>query len=164
MGRYRMVVKFTMRRLARRLRRAYLSGEATPPLPSSKETPVTDVLIVDDDRVACETFASVLRGAGYEATVAENAMEAVLELHLRPAHVIVCDVRMPYVGGTDFYAQLLAELPAMAERVVFVTGATDRETMARVEDTGRPCLAKPVDGAELVRTVGTVAHRTRESS
>ena len=123
---------------------------------------MTDVLIVDDDRLTCETFESVLRGAGYAVRVAENAMEAILELHLRPVHVIVCDVRMPYVGGTDFYQQLTQELPALAERVVFVTGAMDRDTRSRLDDTGRPVLSNPVDHTELVRLVGTVAHRARQ--
>ena len=115
------------------------------------------VLIVDDDRVTCEMLETILVRAGYRATIAENALEAVLELQFRPVDVIVCDVRMPYVEGTDFYAQLTEELPAMARRVVFVTGLTDGATRTVLQDTGRPYLLKPVDAAELVRLVGTVA-------
>ncbi|HEX9690886.1 MAG TPA: response regulator [Gemmatimonadales bacterium] len=118
---------------------------------------MTDVLVVDDDPVARETLEAVLRKAGYNVFVAANAFEAFMELRVRPVHVVVSDVRMPYVEGTNFYHQLSEEFPALAERVVFVTGSSDPRAVAT--ETGRLCLSKPLDPEAVLRTVKAIADR-----
>lgn len=122
-----------------------------------------DVLIIDDDPDVLSAYTRLLEREGYSVTVASNGLEASLEIKLRPYHVIVCDVLMPFQEGTDFHRWLKQEFPALARKVVFVTGmADDAGVHTLLEETGRPCLRKPVDPAVLVREVGRVAKLASE--
>jgi CheY-like chemotaxis protein len=119
-----------------------------------------DVLIVDDDPSVRRTYVKLLEGEGYSVTSASSGFEAFLEVQLRPYHVIVCDVLMPFQRGTDFYRWLKQKFPAMARQVVFVTGwADDPDVRALLDDTGQPYLPKPVEADALLREVDRLAER-----
>jgi len=67
-----------------------------------------------------------------------------------PFDVILTDLRMPTVGGREFYEPLAASDPAAASRVVFATGDTVGDDALRfLEASGRPFLRKPFTLAEL---------------
>jgi CheY-like chemotaxis protein len=67
--------------------------------------------------------------------------------------VIVCDLRMPRLGGREMYERLAVEHPAIAQRVIFATGDTVRgDTLTFLQSLGRPFLHKPFTLTEL-RTV-----------
>jgi CheY-like chemotaxis protein len=58
------------------------------------------------------------------------------------------------VDGRAFYGMLMASMPSMASRVIFVTGdvaGTDAEQF--LEETGCRWLAKPFRLTDLVRAV-----------
>ena len=114
-----------------------------------------DVLIVDDDAVVRQSLSAILGAKGHAVHVAANAFEALMELRIRAFHVIVSDVKMPYVEGTSFYRQVVAEFPELAKRFVFLTGSTTPASI--VAETGRPCLAKPFDATEIIGVVEAVA-------
>src|SRR5262249_30851760 len=69
--------------------------------------------------------------------------------------LIFCDVAMPERSGQDFYEELRATRPELAERVVFVTGGTVTPQLSEfLESVPRPCLSKPFGAAELREQVG----------
>jgi CheY-like chemotaxis protein len=73
---------------------------------------------------------------------------------VRKAHfdVIVCDLKMPRLDGTQFYRELATLQPDAARRVMFVTGdvaGTDAERF--LEETGCRWLAKPFRLKDLLR-------------
>jgi DNA-binding response OmpR family regulator len=64
---------------------------------------------------------------------------------------------MPRVDGKAFYRTLAAASPAVAKRVIFVTGdvaGTDAEEF--LEESGCRWLAKPFRLGDLLRTVRDV--------
>jgi CheY-like chemotaxis protein len=64
--------------------------------------------------------------------------------------LIISDLRMPRLGGREFYQALLSQAPAAARHVAFSTGDTVRgDTLDFLESSGRPCLQKPFSLAEL---------------
>ena len=68
--------------------------------------------------------------------------------------VVVTDVMMPEMNGIEFYSALMGSHPKLANRTLFISGGiTSGELHERVTGTGRPCLAKPVDPQELVRSI-----------
>ncbi len=68
--------------------------------------------------------------------------------------VVICDLKMPRVDGMSLYRAIAAATPALARRVIFVTGdvaGTDAERF--LEDSGCRWLAKPFRLADLLRAV-----------
>ena len=121
---------------------------------------MTEVLIVDDDEGVRDAFSRSLRLAGYEVTAVENGVEALHEIAQREFQVVVCDYRMPALGGQGFYEQLEEVYPLVASRVVFVTGfAGDPAIEPFLMQTGQPVLAKPVELQALVAAVTRIATR-----
>ena len=117
-----------------------------------------DVLIVDDNPEVSRALARVLERAGYMVKIMDNGLAAFAELQQTPFSVIVLDILMPFLEGKSFFRQIEADFPAMTKRVLFVTGmAGDEETMDFIEQTGQPCLAKPVDMEHFVKTVRKLA-------
>ena len=55
-------------------------------------------------------------------TTASNGLPALAELQEQSYRVIVCDVKMNFLGGMSFYRELQDSYPDMDDRVVFVTG------------------------------------------
>jgi CheY-like chemotaxis protein len=119
---------------------------------------MTDVLIVDDDAAVRAAYQRLLERAGFQVTAVENALAAIGELESRRFDAIVCDLELPFLKGHTFHEELRQTFPAMADRVVFVTGwAHDPVKGARLHATGRPVLQKPVEFDELVEIVRRVA-------
>lgn len=117
-----------------------------------------DVLIVEDDTQVRTAYQRLLERAGFQVTAVENALAAVGELETRSFDAIVCDLELPFLKGQGFFEELRQTFPAMADRVVFVTGwAADPAKGALLHSTGRPVLPKPVEFDELVATVRRVA-------
>jgi CheY-like chemotaxis protein len=74
--------------------------------------------------------------------------------------VVVSDFAMPGMEGTTFFEHLKEQYPALALRVVFVTGyGNDEKTKKLLEHTGRPYLAKPVDLRDFLTVVMRTAQR-----
>ena len=75
-----------------------------------------NILIVEDNAIAREGLAVVLRRGGHEVAMVENGLEAIEFLHANPApHVILLDMHLPKYNGeeilkclrsTERYAQI----------------------------------------------------------
>jgi two-component system NtrC family sensor kinase len=68
--------------------------------------------------------------------------------------VVICDLKMPRLDGKAFYRTLAQTTPALARRIIFVTGdvaGTDAEHFLR--ESGCRWLAKPFRLADLLRAV-----------
>jgi CheY-like chemotaxis protein len=80
--------------------------------------------------------------------------------------LIISDLRMPRLGGQEFYERLVLANPAAAQNVVFSTGDTIRgDTRDFLDREGRPYLNKPFSLAELRNLLNQIAtQRTAPSS
>ena len=71
--------------------------------------------------------------------------------------MIVCDLKMPRVDGPAFYRAIAASSPALARRVIFVTGdVAGTEAERFLEETGCRWLPKPFRLSDLLRAVREV--------
>lgn len=72
----------------------------------------------------------------------------------RQYNICLIDIRTPKMNGTELYHWLQKKYPQVADRVVFTTGSLlDEKTMAFIEQSGRPFLAKPFTPQELTAVV-----------
>lgn len=64
------------------------------------------ILIVDDEPTLRAALRLVLETAGYEVTEAEDGHDGLAQLDTSPPDLVLLDVRMPRLGGTEFLAAL----------------------------------------------------------
>lgn len=108
------------------------------------------VLVVDDEQHILHYMRATLEAWGHTVTTAADG-EAALALAIgEPYDLILSDLRMPRLGGREFFEALRREAPAAAGRVAFSTGDTVRDdTLRFLAEHGRPCLHKPFSLSEL---------------
>ncbi len=126
---------------------------------------ITDVLVVDDDDATHKTLTKMLERAGFMVTAADNGLAAVAELGQQRVGAIVSDIQMPFLKAGRFYDELSSNHPALAERVIFVTGhGGDEHVRELARPSGRPVIHKPVNISELVSSVRVIVDRNVNSS
>jgi signal transduction histidine kinase/CheY-like chemotaxis protein len=119
------------------------------------------VLVVDDEPDARELLKRVLSDCGAEVLAASSAAEALALIRGRLLHVLVSDIGMPEVDGYELLRRVRAleegsgRLPAIA-----LTAFARSEDRTRALRAGFLVhMSKPVEPAELVATVASVAGR-----
>jgi two-component system, NtrC family, sensor kinase len=118
------------------------------------------VLVVDDEPHILYYMRATLESWGHQVDTAADGEDALSRASGGGYDLIITDVRMPNLGGRELFERLRQTAPAMADRVVFATGDTVRDdTMAFLEQSGRPFLHKPFKLAELRSTLLAVMER-----
>lgn len=119
------------------------------------------VYIIDDDDIILWMFQEFLQGIGAEFRTFGSA-RAFLDAY-RPGscECLICDVRMPEVGGLQVQRELLvqgAHLP-----IIFVSGYPEVHSAVEAIKKGAfDFLEKPVKGAILLEKVQEALIRSRE--
>jgi len=139
-----------------------LPSEAKTVSPSVKvETPIIKkgrILVVDDEPGVRALLDSVLRRVGYSVDTIADARKVMDIIDAGTVYdVIITDVRMPGMSGTELYTLILRKMPSMKSRIIFVTGdvmGLDIKTF--LSQNNLPYLAKPFDIALLKEKVDTI--------
>jgi signal transduction histidine kinase/BarA-like signal transduction histidine kinase len=134
------------------------AGALKAPLPRGPETTMeavagSSVLVVEDEAALGAAVAESLQDAGFVVERASDGQEALERVRQQHFDLIICDLKMPRVGGMEFYRELETSSPEMTRRIMFVTGdvaGTDAERF--LEQTGTRWLAKPFRLKDLLRT------------
>jgi len=125
--------------------------------PDTIERGSQTILIVEDEAALLEVARQSLLAAGYTILAAQSPAEAlrISESHPGPIHLIVTDVIMPGMSGSQLASHLSASRPEM--KVLYVSGYTD-DTIVRhgVLEPGLAFLQKPFSPKTLARKVGEV--------
>lgn len=123
----------------------------------SASCPRPRVLLVDDDDLLRRTFARVL-AVRFDVTEASDGRRAVELLGAETFDAVVTDLEMPFVGGDGVAAWLATNQPALAERLIVVTGGAKHVAQVewlRTVEPGR-LLRKPCAASDLVSAVEAV--------
>ena len=126
------------------------AGPAGAPKSPLKRQRSGSVLVIDDDESSAATVRRLL-ARQHAITMFTDARDALKEISSGKTYdLILCDVMMPGVTGMDFFRQLSAIAPQMAERVVFITGgAYTQNARAFLERVSNRCLYKPFSAGDL---------------
>jgi DNA-binding NarL/FixJ family response regulator len=121
-------------------------------------TPVTSVVIVDDETLVRYGFELILGAAADIDVVATSGdVDAVETVQRHAPDVVLLDVRMPRVNGLEVLAALrqLPEPPAVA---MLTTFDTDTQVVARAMESGAAgFLLKDTDPESLAEYVRALA-------
>lgn len=143
------------------------AAEARPPMAPLKSLAGVRVLTVDDEADALTLVRDVLEAAGATVVMADSAAKALQALAHEIPDVMITDLGMPAMDGFALLDAVRASGDA-AVRGIPVAALT---AYARSEDRTRALragfqmhLSKPIDPAELVAAVSTLARRRSTSS
>ena len=135
---------------------------ATPQPPPPRLSPAPGkslegirILLVDDEELIRRPMARFLGKRGAEIKEAGDGLAALdrLKEGFEP-HVILADLRMPRMDGAEFYERLQQERPALAGRVLFLSGDITHLAGRGLAEVSRDrVLVKPVELAELERRI-----------
>jgi two-component system NtrC family sensor kinase len=138
-----------------------ISGQhLNPPAARAAQQPISleafkglRVLVVEDEPALAQAVSEALTDAGFKVDRASDGEEGLTRLTEANYDLIVCDLKMPRIDGMQFYRAMAAATPALARRVIFVTGdvaGTDAERF--LEETGCRWLSKPFRLGDLLRS------------
>ncbi len=139
------------------------SATLPPPVRLDGER-LADVLLIDDESAVRATLARVFQRGGWPVREAASGEEGLAWLLAAadadlPA-LILCDLKMPGMGGREVHAHLLARRPQVLDRLVFVTGdVVESTTAAFIAGAGCEVVEKPFTVAEIARAVERVLGR-----
>lgn len=137
--------------------------------PSEPTAPIPDlsgicILAVDDDRDALNMVADILEVAGARVIGVDSAADALSTLKTVTPDVIIADVGMPHMDGFAFVGEVRQSTDEALRHVPIaaLTAYARSEDRARALRSGFQIhLAKPIDPAELMAAVASLAKRTR---
>lgn len=114
---------------------------------------VKRVLVADDEPFTAEMLALILGFKGYEVTRAYDGAQALeLAQEVKP-DVLLLDVRMPKLQGSDVARRIKAD-PELANRIVVLISSADEDEVAWREVGADAFLRKPIDIRRLPDVLG----------
>jgi CheY-like chemotaxis protein len=109
------------------------------------------VLVVDDEASVRSALRKLLERGGFEVREASSGRAALETIAGdETIEAVVSDFLMPELNGIEFYDQLVALVPHLQRRVIFLTGAaSDSSVHVPLEQRGVPLIHK-LDDPQLV--------------
>ena len=115
------------------------------------------VLVVDDDPGILNALTRLLQRDGHTVQTATDGQAALAFLQEGSYDLILCDLLMPELDGQTLYGLLQRQLPALCQRMIFLTGDTlSPDSMLFVEQCGQPWIPKPCSIDEIRTTMAQV--------
>ena len=123
------------------------------------------VLLVDDDPLLLDAQAAVLRSAGLEVLVSDQALKTLDLLETFHPDVLLLDVYMPDASGPELAAILREREAWMDLPVLFLSAETDlTQQLLALNLGGDDFLVKPVQPEHLIAAVSARARRARQNA
>jgi two-component system chemotaxis response regulator CheY len=116
---------------------------------------VATFVIADDHEQPRDILRRILRDAGHEVVgIAHNGREAVaLCAELRP-DIVILDISMPVLTGTEAAAEILAA--KSVGRVLIASSITMANIFGEMRSIGCAVIAKPYRPQQLVREIDAI--------
>ena len=115
------------------------------------------ILVVDDESAIRNLLTKMLSAEGYLVDIATDGEEAWQATHVRRYDGFIADLKMPGLGGQEFWVRLKKRDKNLASRVIFMTGDTaSHKSREFIPASGRPLIEKPFDLVEVRREVRRV--------
>ncbi|MGH8611640.1 MAG: hybrid sensor histidine kinase/response regulator [Gammaproteobacteria bacterium] len=127
------------------------------PVPVTQAAVPRSVLVVDDESDIRETLVEILSLDEHHVETAASGREALARLSSAHYDAIITDIRMPDLDGCALFQEIEARWPALASRVVFITGDTLTPALREfARKAGRPIIEKPFLPLDVCRTLAEV--------
>lgn len=112
------------------------------------------IFVVDDEELIADTTVVILQRSGYEAQAFYNAQSALAQFASCPPDLMISDVMMPGMNGTEL-AVLVREHYPECKILLFSGNAATSVILETAQAQGHnfECLAKPVSISVLLARI-----------
>lgn len=118
---------------------------------------MTNVLIVEDEESLADPLAFLLRKEGFDATVVGDGPSALAEFDRAGADIVLLDLMLPGMSGTDVCKQLRAR---SGVPVIMVTARdSEIDKVVGLELGADDYVTKPYSARELIARIRAVLRR-----
>lgn len=134
------------------------------PAPTWTAIPGRRALVADDEPGLRKLLHRLLTRRGFAVDIAEDGLLASNMVELNRYDVILCDVQMPRMTGTQLFDRLRRRQPHLASAFALISGDTlDPSVQAFAETSQIPLLAKPFGAKNLDLVLDEVLARRMKS-
>lgn len=113
------------------------------------------ILVVDDEVDVADLVARALSTEGCAVDIAFDGRAALAKLEDQPYDLIVCNLKMPGMGGLQLYDRLKNTHPGRPVRIIFVTADPLSGTIQHfLRESGAAWVQKPFNVPDLRELVG----------
>jgi DNA-binding NtrC family response regulator len=117
------------------------------------------LLVVDDESKMRRVLQMFFEDTGYRVAQAENGEEALQEVDASRPDLVICDMRMPRMNGTEFLRRVKQKSPALP--VIIMTAYGEVKTAVEAMKLGAEnYVTKPLDMEELRILVGRAIEKS----
>ena len=110
------------------------------------------ILVADDDQTTREAVLDLLTDEGYEVAVAADGQEAVALLSSFLPDLVLTDLHMPRLNGTEVVAQVKAVSPTTP--VIIFTAETTIDAERKAHALGvQDYLNKPLNVSDILERI-----------
>ena len=110
------------------------------------------ILIVEDDETIAKALALRLKSAGYEVTVAFDALTGVAAAREIQPDLALLDISVP-AGNGFTVAEKIRELVVTATPIIFLTASKQPGLRYEAQNLGAAFFEKPYDADELLAAI-----------
>ncbi len=122
---------------------------------------MTSVLIVEDEESLADPLAFLLRKEGFEATVVADGPSALAEFERAGADIVLLDLMLPGMSGTDVCRQL--RLRSSVPVIMVTARDSEIDKVVGLEIGADDYVTKPYSARELIARIRAVLRRGAEA-
>jgi DNA-binding response OmpR family regulator len=110
------------------------------------------ILIAEDDDNLRETLAQHLSDGGFEVVTAANGNDAIPLLYGKEFHLVVLDLKMPYIDGFQVLKVVKSTFPKT--KVIILTAYADLTNITKCKELGADeVIGKPYNLSHLFAVI-----------
>jgi two-component system chemotaxis response regulator CheY len=115
---------------------------------------MTRILVIEDDECMRELVGLHLGNAGYDAVLADDALQGAAALLREPFDAVVSDVQMPLLDGLQLLAAAKADAATRDTPFILITGSVGALNRPEAR-LAAACLLKPLASEDLLDAVSS---------
>ena len=121
------------------------------------------ILVVDDEELLVKGIRFNLQNEGYEVLTGSNGVEAVEKAREHSPDLIILDIMMPEMDGTEVLKNLRSNAKHKDIPVIMATAkGTEMDKIIGLNSGADDYLVKPFGVMEMVARVNAVLRRTKK--
>ncbi len=116
------------------------------------------ILIVDDEKIVRRSLLKCLTLNGFDCEEASNAEEAMEYLRNKRVDLVILDIMMPGIPGSELLPRIKQSFPNTA--VIMATAVVEPDTIVNCMKNGaHDYITKPFDLNQLIKNIQTVLEK-----
>jgi DNA-binding response OmpR family regulator len=119
------------------------------------------VIVVEDEQDMAELIGQRLRREGYNVALVHDGLEALEKIRAEPPDLVVLDIMLPRMSGTEILRELRADPRTSGLSVVMLTAKSEEtDQIVGLQLGADDYITKPFSMSVLVARLGTLMRRT----